>query len=71
MYEICGVNVSPPTIGHTFAVLWNNTNKVRYVALQRCNSFRGAFMVIWIDETSSDSRDQSQEYGYARFCVIV
>ena len=49
--------------------------KIRRVALQRSDSLRGAFMaqffvfnvdqVVWIDESGSDGRDQSQKNAYA------
>lgn len=75
MHEVYGVHVSPPTICRTLMSYRITRKKVRYVAIQRCESLRGAFMAqsfmfstdkyIWIDETGSDARDQSQKYGYA------
>ena len=75
VYEVYGVNVSPSTICRTLMSYQITRKKVRYIALQRCDSFRGAFMAqsfmfstdkfVWIDETGSDARDQARKYGYA------
>ena len=75
IYDECGLQASPSTICRLLFSYGITHKKVGYVALQRCNSLRGAYMAqsfmfttdkfVWIDETGTDARDQSRKYGYA------
>ena len=73
--ELWGIEVSPPTVCRTLKRYGITRKKIRQVALQRCNSLRGAFMAqiclfrrdmfVWLDETGSDARDHVRKFGYA------
>lgn len=75
IFDVCGTKVSPSTICRLLLSYGVTHKQVGYVALQRCDSLRGAYMAqsflfstdkfVWIDETGSDARDQSRKYGYA------
>ena len=55
---------------------FEDTHKnIRQVAIQRCETLRGAFMAhsflfqrkmfVWMDETGTDKRDSVRKFGYA------
>ena len=75
LLEVTGVEASPPTICRLLKSYGITRKKIRQVALQRCDSLRGAFMAhsslfdpsmfVWIDETGSDAKTNIRKYGYA------
>ena len=75
IHDITGETVSPPTICRLLKRYGFSRKKIRQIALQRCESLRGAFMaqaflfqremLVWSDETGSPVRDAIRKYGYA------
>ena len=75
VHDITGEAVSTSTICRLLKQYGFLRKKIRQVALQRCESLRGAFMAqvcllkremfVWIDETGSATRDAVRKYGYA------
>ena len=73
--EIFHISVSQPTICRVLRRYGVTRKKIRQVALQRCESLRGAFMAqcllfkrdtfVWVDETGSDRRNCVRKFGYA------
>ena len=73
--DITGEAVSPSTVCRLLKRYGISRKKIRQVALQRCDSLRGAFMAqtflyqrdmfVWIDETGSATRDAIRKYGYS------
>ena len=74
-FELTGITVSAASICRLFKRYGITRKKVRQVALQRCYTVRGAFMaqclmfkremLVWTDETGSDSRNHIRKYGYS------
>ena len=79
--EICpkikdatGVSVSGSTICRVLQRNGYTRKKIVQIAMQRCVSYRGAFMAhvmyypmdyfVWIDETGADRRDHARKFGY-------
>ena len=73
--HVFGIEISPSTVCRTLRRYGLTRKKIRQVALQRSSELRGAFMaqcfllkrdmLVWVDETGSDSRDNARRYGYA------
>ena len=70
-----GIEISPSTVCRTLKRYGLTRKKIRQVALQRSSKLRGSFMaqcfllkremLVWVDETGSDSRDNARRCGYA------
>ena len=80
--EVTSLSVSQATICRLLHRYGFTRKKVKQVALQRCNTLRGAFMahcslfsrdqLIWVDETGSNARDHARKFGYAiRGCTPI
>ena len=73
--SITNITVAPSTICRLLRRYGITRKRVRQVALQRNDVFRGTFMahcslfsrdkLVWLDETRSDGRDRIRKYGYA------
>ena len=73
--SLTNITVSPSTICRLLRRYGITRKRVRQVALQRNDVFRGTFMAhcslfsrdkfVWLDETGSDNRDHIRKYGYA------
>jgi transposase len=73
--SIANISVAPSTICRLLRRYGITRKRVRQVALQRNDVFRGTFMAhyslfsrdnfVWLDETGSDARDHIRKYGYA------
>lgn len=73
--DLTSLTVSPSCICRLFKRYGFTRKKVRPIALQRCDTLRGAFMAqcfllsrdkfVWVDESGSDARDHIRKYGYA------
>lgn len=80
--EVCGIikevftlDVSVSTICRLLRKHGFTRKKIRQVAMQRSEQFRGAFvaqcmlykrdMFVWVDETGSDARSHIRKFGYA------
>ena len=70
---VFGIEISPSTVCRTLKRYGLTRKKIRQVALQRSSELSGSFMaqcfllkremLVWVDETGSDSRDNAQRYG--------
>ena len=75
IFDVYALTVSPSTVCRLLKVYGISRKKMRSIALQRCDTLRGAFrahcstfnadMFVWVDETGSDSRSHARKYGYA------
>ena len=73
--DITGEMIAASTICKLLKRYGITRKKIRQIALQRCESLRGAFMAqsflfqremfVWVDETGSATRDTIRKYGYA------
>lgn len=73
--KLLHVKVSLATICRLLKRYGITRKKIRQVALQRCYELRGMYMahifnfdvnmLVWLDETGTDKRDQLRKYGYA------
>ena len=75
IHEVFALNVTPSTVCRLLRSYGITRKKIRCIALQRCDTLRGAFRAqcsnfsvdkfVWIDETGSDARSHARKYGYA------
>ena len=75
IHEVFALHVAPSTVCWLLKEYGMTRKKIRYIALQRCDTLRGAFRAqcstlsvdkfVWIDETGSDARSHARRYGYA------
>jgi transposase len=73
--DLLGIEVSLSTVCRLLKRYGITRKKVRQVAQQRCYTLRGMYiahiynfdlnMLVWLDETGTDKRDQLRKYGYA------
>ena len=73
--QVFGIEISPSIVCRTLKRYGLTRKKIRQVALQRSSELRGSFMaqcfllkremLVWVDETGSDSRDNPRRYSYA------
>ena len=73
--EFLRIEVSLSTVCRLLKRYGITRKKVRQVAQQRCYTLRGMYfahiynfdteMLVWLDETGTDKRDQLRKYGYA------
>ena len=75
IHDVLNVDVSVSTICRLLQRYGITRKKIRQVAIQRNDALRGAFiaqccllnpnMLVWVDETGTDRRDNIRRYGYA------
>ena len=73
--EVFALDVTPSTVCRLLREYGMTCKKIRCIALQRCDTLRGAFRAqcsalsvdkfVWIDGTGSDARVHARKYGYA------
>ena len=71
--QVFGIEIFPSTVCRTLKRYGLTRKKIREVALQQFSELRGSFMaqifllkremLVWVDETGSDSRDNARRYG--------
>ncbi|XP_065903761.1 uncharacterized protein [Dysidea avara] len=74
LYQRVGIQCSMTTLCRTFSRLGLTRKKLRHVVMKRSEESRGEFkeemasvhadMIVWIDETGTDSRDCHRRCGY-------